>query len=96
MVKKSFKRRDLFVSSVDKAVFLVGFFGAIIYLPQLLKIWVGKNVSGISLVSWIGIFLGSIIWVLYGIAHKQKPIIYINIILALMQILIVIGIFIYS
>lgn len=96
MIKKSAQKHNAFAASTDKAVFLVGFFGVIIYIPQLLKIWMERNVSGVSLITWSGFFLGSIVWIFYGIAHKQKPIIYINIIMAILQVVIVVGIYRFS
>lgn len=81
---------------IDKVIYLVGVFGVAVYIPQLLKIWTEKNVSGLSLLSWMGITTGSVIWLLYGIAHKQKPIIIINFFLTIIQLSIVAGIIYFS
>ncbi len=81
---------------VDEAAYAVGIFGVIIFIPQLYKVWVGQNVAGLSLISWVGMAVGSIIWLFYGMVHKQKPMIMVNIFLAIIQIAIAIGIYKFS
>ncbi|MBT4576733.1 hypothetical protein HOM13_01440 [Candidatus Woesearchaeota archaeon] len=44
-------------NNLDKLVYAAGFFGLVMTIPQILKIWVEKNVAGISVVSWISYFL---------------------------------------
>lgn len=93
-IRKS--RKNLILKLFDDGVYLIGFFGVIVFLPQLSKIWLGKNVSGLSLTSWVGMTLGSIIWLVYGILHKQKPLIVVNLMIFLLQLFIVAGIIMYS
>ena len=81
---------------INKVVYLIGFFGVLIYIPQLIKVWGEQTVAGLSLTSWVGITLGSVIWILYGIANKQVPLIIINSILVVVQGAIVLGIIMYS
>lgn len=90
------KVKNWFVRLVDDGVYLIGLFGVIVFLPQLYKIWVGQNVAGLSLTSWAGMTIGSVIWLIYGVIHKQKPLIVVNIMIALLQVAIVAGIIVYS
>jgi len=64
-------------------------------LPQLFQIWQQKNVQGLSLLTWGGYTLGSLLWCSYGILHKEKPIIITNLMLFIIYLAIVVGIFIY-
>jgi uncharacterized protein with PQ loop repeat len=96
VIKKTSRKKSGGSFWVDKAIYIVGIGGVFVFLPQLLKVWDSKNVAGLSLVSWVGMAIGSLIWVAYGLIHKQKPIIFINISLAIMQGLIVLGIILYS
>lgn len=96
MPKLKTRPKSLFQFFIDKAVYFIGIFGVLIYIPQLTKIWIGKNVTGVSLVSWVGITIGSIIWFSYGIIHKQKPLIVVNFLLAVIQFIIVLGIYLYG
>ena len=80
----------------DKLIYIIIFLGPLLNLPQLLKIIISKDASGLSLISWLCFSFFSLIWFFYGILHKDKPIIYTNLGLFFVQILIVFGIFLYS
>ncbi len=60
-------------------------------LPQLIAVWTRPNISGVSVISWIGFFLGSVFWLAYGLVHKAKPIIVMNGMLIVVQGLVVVG-----
>jgi len=81
---------------VDRAVYGFGVLSVIVLFPQVFKIWSQKNASGLSLFSWVGILLGTIFWLTYGLIHKEKPIIVANLALASMDILIVLGILVFG
>jgi len=51
---------------------VIGPFSAI---PQVVEIWLGKNATGVSVTSWLLYIVLAIIWLFYGIVHKEKPII---------------------
>lgn len=81
---------------VDHVIYIAGFFAVAVYIPQLLKVWTEKNVESLSLLTWMGFVIGSVFWILYGIVHKQKPIIFINTCLATVQAVILLGIILFS
>lgn len=60
---------------LDRVIYAVGILGPVLTIPQVLKIWVENDASGVSGVSWFSYLVFAVIWVIYGIAHKQKPII---------------------
>lgn len=76
----------------DDAAYLMGVTAVAVNIPQLLDVWLKPDISGVSLTSWTGIFLGSCFWLGYGILHKEKPLIVINLMLLSVQGLIVVGI----
>ena len=90
-----FPHPDKFKRFYDKLIYFVVFLGPILNLPQLIKIIIIKDASGLSILSWLGFSSLSLIWMGYGILHEDKPIIYANIGLFSIQILIIIGIFLY-
>lgn len=81
---------------LDYLIYFAAPFSVLVFVPQLLKIWQEKNISGVSLLSWVGLLGNDIFWLIYGIVHKQKPIIFINIIGAIVAALIVFGILKYQ
>lgn len=60
---------------LDSLIYIIVFLGPVVTLPQIVNIWVEKNASGVSAVSWGSYSMISVFWLLYGIAHKEKPII---------------------
>ena len=82
--------------ALDIAVYCASFFGLVMTLPQLWNIWIVRNASGVSALSWIAYSLSAIIWLMYGIVHKEKPIIYSNTFAVVFNILIVIGTLMYG
>ncbi|MBS3166196.1 hypothetical protein J4444_03680 [Candidatus Woesearchaeota archaeon] len=91
-VSNKTKLRRLFNNSVYFFVVL----GPIFNLPQLFSIWINKNASGVSYLSWFGFSIISTFWFTYGLIHREKPIIITNSILIIIQLLIAFGTLRYS
>jgi len=87
---------DKFKNFVDKAVYFVGAFGIIMTLPQLMKIWVDKNASGVSAVSWSAYLVAAIFWLLYGYLHREKQLIIIYSCWVFLDIVIITGTLLYG
>lgn len=76
---------------IDFFVYCMALFGFAANLPQLWNVWFDRNITGVSIFSWVCFLIISIFWLLYGIIHKAKPIILANSLLILAQSTIVIG-----
>lgn len=48
------------------------------FIPQVLKIFKTRDVSGISLVMYVAFTLGVLLWCIYGFSHGQLSIILAN------------------
>ncbi len=90
------EKQKSFNTLIDGIIYIVGSFGVLVFIPQLIQVWSPGDVAGVSLISWAGMFIASSFWLFYGIVHKAKPIIYINILAASIQLLIVIGILLHK
>lgn len=87
---------DKFKRFYDKLIYIVVIIAPITNIPQLLRVWVGKDAGGVSSLSWF-LFSGiSITWLIYGILHKDKHILLMNAALMIIQALIAIGAIVYS
>ena len=86
---------DKWKNFMDKAIYLVGIFGPIMTIPQVMKIWFERDISGVSAVSWASYLFIAIFWLTYGIMHKEKPIIIVYTGWIVMELLIVIGILVH-
>ena len=80
---------------MDKFIYVVGVAGPILTLPQLIKIWVEKNAAGVSAISWAGFLVAAVFWLMYGILHKEKPIIFTYTLWIILDGLVVAGVLIY-
>ena len=82
-------------SFVDKSVYLIAIVSPIMTLPQLIKIWTEKSSQGLSIMTWGTYLIASSIWMVYGIIHKEKPIVFTNVLWIVLQTIIVIGVLMY-
>lgn len=64
-------------------------------IPQIWRIYKYQLVDGLSLMMWILYCIGVIPFLIYGIVHKEKPLIILNILWLLAQVIIIIGILLY-
>ena len=60
---------------LDKAVYGVGILGPVMTIPQIALIYVGRDATGVAPESWFMWAIFDIPWILYGFAHKERPIV---------------------
>jgi uncharacterized protein with PQ loop repeat len=56
-------------------MYVVGIVGPLVSIPQLIEIYAHHQVQGIAISTWIGYTVLAAIWLMYGILHREKPII---------------------
>jgi len=76
----------------DKLIYPVGLIAPIMTIPQVFDVWVRKSTQGASLSTWGAYTIVTFFWILYGLLHKEKPIILINSLLLILDFAIVYGI----
>ena len=60
---------------MDKLIIILGVVNIIATLPQVLLIWTEKSADGISVLSWGYYTFFAAMLLVYGILHREKPII---------------------
>jgi len=90
-----FPARNSWKRFLDHLMYGVGVFGPLALLPQVVQIYTMKDASGISLASWALLAFFNILWVLYGIVHKDKPIIIAHVLFAILNALVAVGALMY-
>jgi len=65
--------RDLFI--LKYLIYLCAVCGPLLTIPQIYIIWLHKNSQGIVVLSWLGYLLIAIIWIIYGVAYKNKSVV---------------------
>ncbi len=81
---------------IDNLIYIAGILSPIITIPQLTTIWIQKNAAGVSIISWTSYLLVAFFWLIYGVIHKYKPLIFTYAIWIVLDALIVIGTFLYG
>lgn len=74
----------------DKVVAVAAFAYPLSGLPQAILVFQGST-DGVSLTSWVSFSLFSLLFLIWGIMHKIKPIIVTNLLWLLVDIFIVVG-----
>lgn len=80
----------------DRFIAIVGLVGPIMTIPQIINVWGYHQVEGLALASWGTYVVTSSFWLLYGILHREKAIICVNIAWIMSNLAVVTGILIYS
>lgn len=92
--KEEIENNEALKKFINKFIYFVGGFGVVVIIPQVIKIWINNEVEGVSLTTWGGFLIASFFWLIYGLIHKEKPIIYTNAVVCILDFLIILGIII--
>lgn len=75
---KRLKKRILVVRKTknakmaDRATFVVAILEPVITVPQVVTIFVNKTAAGVSLSTWVGYEVLTLVWLWYALVHKDK------------------------
>jgi len=90
------RNNPIVVKNVDKTMTIIGFLGPSATVIQIITIIAQKNVSGISVVTWLIYLMVNISWFLYGFLHKSKPLAIVNLISVITCIVIIAEYFLFK
>jgi uncharacterized protein with PQ loop repeat len=93
--KEKYPHPEEFKRKYDKFMYAIAILCPIMFLPQMLKVWISQDASGISIVSWISFAVIACFWTYYGILHKERQLIIMNGALVIIQLMTAIGAIIY-
>ena len=80
----------------DKFIAVVGLIGPIMTTPQIINVWVYHQVEGLAIASWGTYVITASFWLIYGILHKERAIILVNIAWILANTSVVTGILLFQ
>jgi uncharacterized protein with PQ loop repeat len=75
----------------DKLIYVVSIMVPAVTAIQAWKIWEEKNADGVSVIAFVGYIIGNIVWVIYGMLHKDAPIVLMYVLLFFLNAIIVVG-----
>jgi uncharacterized protein with PQ loop repeat len=96
--RKSHNKKALkspYIALLDKVTFVVGVIGPFTVLPQIYSIFTTHTATGVSLTTWLLMFIVTFPWILYGMAHKERSIIVSFILWEIVNLTVVVGVLLY-
>lgn len=81
---------------IKRSVLAIAVIEPLMTLPQVYEIWVKKNAEGVSGLTWGLYLIAAVIWLLYGLQLKDKPIIISSILWLFFESAVVVGTLVYS
>ncbi len=83
------------VRFLDNLLLVVAVIGPMANIPQIIKIFVLKSSAGVSTLTFTFFVIFNIPWIIYGIVHKEKPIVIAYLLWLITNLIVVVGTFIY-
>lgn len=81
---------------VDILIYIAAFAGIIFTIPQITLIWINHQTAGVSPISWTAYTLIAMIWIGYGVLHRERNLIIINCANFIVNLAVIIGLIIYG
>lgn len=90
--KKKNQRNDF----MDILLYFFVFTTPLFEIPQAVLIYDNKNADGVSVLTWFYFAISSVVWLMYGLRNRLKPVILAYSSYLIIEVIIVIGILKYS
>ncbi len=85
-----------FKAFIDHTVYCIGVIGPLLGGVQAYKIWSTQDARGVSLSLFGFNIIFNIIWIMYGVIHKEKPLILMYSLWFIMNTLVTVGALLYG
>ena len=82
--------------ALDSLMYLVAVITPLVLLPQVFQLFVYKSAAGLSITTWFLLGCINVLWVFYGLVHKEVPILIANLLVGILNFVVVYGIILYS
>jgi len=88
--------KNKWVAFYDKYMIFAGMFGQYLFYAQAYKIFTTKSANDLSLDGFVVIIISTLSWLIYGIIHKNTPVIAAQIVALIGMFMVIIGIFLHA
>ena len=82
--------------TTEHLALIAGILQPMMTLPQAWKIYTTHSAAGVSLATWVGYAVLGLVFLVYGIVHKLRPIALTQVIWFTLQMIVVVGILKYG
>jgi len=83
------------LSPFDYLMYGVGMVQPLALVPQVVAIYINHSKVGVSMATWLALTVFNILWAIYGYRHRAWPIMIANVMLAVLDVAIVLGVLYY-
>lgn len=90
-----FPARGALKHFLDRLMYAVGVLAPFALLPQVVQLYTEKSSAGVSLTTWVLLAFSNLLWLMYGVVHRDKPIIIAHFLFIVMDASIVAGVLMY-
>ena len=80
----------------DKVMYCMAILVPLFTSAQIFKIWTTQSAEDVSILAWGTYLINSAMWLIYGILHKEGPIILNNIVCFFINLGVAVGIILYG
>ena len=88
-------RTSVLKNALDILIYPIAFLAPLALLPQVLQLYSTRDVSSLSLPTWVALCLLNVIWLYYGFVHREKPIMVTNIMFGFLNFSIAVGVILF-
>lgn len=88
--------KKMLIKSIDSLCMYMAVIMPLTTIPQIVQLYTTKDATGLSLLMWVLYTIGILPFLAYGILHKVKQLIVLEILWLIVQAVIIIGIIMYS
>lgn len=79
----------------DYFMYIMALVSPAVLLPQVMQIFWERDVAGLSVPTWFLLAIINLLWAGYGAVHKQWPLLIANFLIGSLDLVIVVGIYMY-
>lgn len=81
---------------LDRLLVVLAVAGPLVSIPQIVTLYQTRATNGFSLITWVFLSVLNIPWIIYGFVHRDRPIMITSTLWFISNILMVIGIILFS
>ncbi|MEK7068704.1 MAG: PQ-loop domain-containing transporter [Patescibacteria group bacterium] len=86
---------SLFKRLLDRAIYAAAVATPLALVPQVVQVYMARDASGLSFPTWGLLFGIGLLWLLYGIVHREAPLIVTHTALMMIHVAIIVAILLY-
>ena len=81
---------------IDKAAYVVGILMPLSTLPQVIQVFTSRDVTGLSMLTWVMYLVLTSLFLIYALVDKIKPLIFTQATWVIIDAMMIAGILVYS